>query len=686
MPDNITVPSGSTYAARIKLKRSLNTGRIYSQESSSAGNNYGYSNIGGAFWDTQNSIFNTSGAFELPQDPRQQTELKETFTLYSRPSAFGPAFLGPRSLTGNDGDIQQDYHPLDSLNGFNWIYTPPYTNGEAWVDVVWTSDGTAKSVNDILTEAELIYRRCDPGYQSKLIYDAAVVYGGQLISVDPPVYAPAYNVYTPYGGRNINHNAMQISASIDLLGVEEVQGFELNKDGILDKQLSTTAGSRWVIQPKFETPMMNFSDEGVNPINYDNNKTQPTFASTSTPNGIWHQFGNLPESPNKGVFMEIGDVPENWLRYHYDVVINNSAYNKYNVDGEGAFAYQNVKSLTDLFGFNKTSQQARLGQIQEEKTIREAVVAVPYIIESIEPSIERKLSKTYLKERKKFISIERYKEIVNDNSLNAAGESIRKLAQKMERYVLPPQLDFVSNSDLDPIAMYIFEFEYKVTKDDLAHWWQNTAHEDYAKMEFEKQSIAHELLDTELLNADILADNENLRWMVFKVKQRAETKYEDLTISQATEGIAPKFLNVPFKNSKLTGTPVEAFNNQETSYNIGYNWPYDYLSFVELIKVDTKVLFKQQQSTSRASLSNNAGSFSFSTGDGDKITISSAKNQTLLTNPQNLQPQNGKGLVKTSTSLKYESVNTTRKISKSINTSTSSNITKSNGMTKKGGY
>jgi hypothetical protein len=637
MSNEITVPSGSTYAARIKLKRSVNSGRIYSQESSSAGTNYGYSSIGGAYWDPTNAQFEVSGAFEIPQDPRQLQGFKETFTMYSRPTAFGPAFMSARTLTAggtSNETIQANYSPLDSVSGYNWMYTPPYTNGEAWVDVVWTSDGAAKSVNDILTEADLIYRRCDPGYQSKLIYDPASVVSASGGSV---------NVYTIYGGRNINYNAMQISASIDLLGVEEVQGFELSKDGTLDKQLSNTVGSRWVIQPKFETPMLNFNDEGVNPITYGN-KTQPIFAATSAPNGIWHQFGNLPSGPNKGIFMEIDDVPEDWLRYHYDVTINNSAYNKNNSAGEGPTAYKNVKSLVDLFGFDKTSQKARLGELPEEKIIKEAVVAVPYIIESVEPSIEKTLSKTYLKERKKFISIERYNEIVNSDSIDTVGESIRKLSQKIERYVLPPQLDFVSNSNLDPIAMYIFEFEYKVTKDDLAHWWQNTAHEDYAKMEFEKQSIAHELLDTELLNADILSDNQNLRWMVFKVKQRAKTTYDDLTVSQATAGVIPKFLNVPFKNSKLTGTPIEAFNSQEKSYNVGYNWPYDYLSFVELIKVDAKILFKKKNSPGHLDGLRSPSDFKFQTGDGDTITISSAK-QTAVKNNRNVKSTRGRGVI-----------------------------------------
>jgi hypothetical protein len=29
-----------------------------------------------------------------------------------------------------------------------------------------------------------------------------------------------------------------------------------------------------------------------------------------------------------------------------------------------------------------------------------------------------------------------------------------------------------------------------------------------------------------------------------------------------------------------------------TGYNLSYNWPYDYMSFVERIKIDTEILFK----------------------------------------------------------------------------------------------
>ena len=38
----------------------------------------------------------------------------------------------------------------------------------------------------------------------------------------------------------------------------------------------------------------------------------------------------------------------------------------------------------------------------------------------------------------------------------------------MNKYVLPPQFDFLNNPNVDPIVMYIFEFEFKLDKDDLS--------------------------------------------------------------------------------------------------------------------------------------------------------------------------------------------------------------------------
>ena len=69
-------------------------------------------------------------------------------------------------------------------------------------------------------------------------------------------------------------------------------------------------------------------------------------------------------------------------------------------------------------------------------------------------------------------------------------------------------------------------------------------------------------------------DNNNLRWMVFKVKQRGMSKYED-------------------KVYRKVGSKKE--KQDTTGYDISYNWPYDYISFVEMVKVDTEVLMKNEQ-------------------------------------------------------------------------------------------
>ena len=72
--------------------------------------------------------------------------------------------------------------------------------------------------------------------------------------------------------------------------------------------------------------MLNFSDEGVHPITVaSGNLTVPAYGSASVPRGIWHQFGVIPDNQKTGVFLEIGDIPEQWLKTHYDV-INNETY------------------------------------------------------------------------------------------------------------------------------------------------------------------------------------------------------------------------------------------------------------------------------------------------------------------------------------------------------------------------
>ena len=144
-----------------------------------------------------------------------------------------------------------------------------------------------------------------------------------------------------------------------------------------------------------------------------------------------------------------------------------------------------------------------------------------------------------------------------------------------EKYVFPPQFDFVRNEDIDAIAMYVFEFKYEFDKDDLNYMWQNLAPRNYKKASIQKHSVAHNLSDNEMINKEILK-NDHLRWMVFKVKQRGMHDYYDMVADQ------------------IDGTTSQIFDNVVTKdgFEISYNWPYDYLSIVELVRIDVDVLLK----------------------------------------------------------------------------------------------
>jgi len=496
--------------------------------------------------------------------------------MYSRPTAFGPPVTA--RLPGSFSNVPAIFSAsvVDSISGFNWSFTPPYYNGEAWLDLVfWPSASQAYSLERILAEVQTRYWRCDPGYagNGSFTKDTSL-----LFSYEAPTQLP-------YEGFNVNHNAMQINSSINCFGIERVLESQL-QSGQPNIKTNKTVGKRWIIQPKWETPMLNFNNLGIHPItNADSTLTLPTYGSASVPRGMWHQFGVTPPDPNKGVFLEIDDIPTTWLKNHYDVVNKNTLYNNQDSGSYGYDLHSTMKSLVDTLSFRPKNSKKRLGELAEKRTIREGIVAVPYILESVENtgSVSGERAMT----RKKFISIPKIRMTAamknstgtkKGDSLSAAGQSIRDLVEKMERYVLPPQFDFLNNDDVDPIVMYIFEFKYKLDKDDLSYIWQNLAPRDYRKITMRSDEIAHELNNNELLDGANIMDNDNLRWMVFKVKQNARKDYSDLIVPQAAAAAGPQIPD-----------PVK----EKGEYEIGFNWPYDYLSVIELIKMDAEVLYKQ---------------------------------------------------------------------------------------------
>ena len=98
------------------------------------------------------------------------------------------------------------------------------------------------------------------------------------------------------------------------------------------------------------------------------------------------------------------------------------------------------------------------------------------------------------------------------------------MVEKMKRFVIPPSLDFIHRQDLDPFAMYIFDFKHTLSQQDLANIWQNLPPTIGTSFAESTVTIGHDLLAHELLGGGELIKNqqkkkgnplpEKIKWMV----------------------------------------------------------------------------------------------------------------------------------------------------------------------------
>ena len=588
---------------------------------------------------------------------------KESLTMYSRPSAFGPATYGGNGY-GTYREIQ--FRECGSYWGTNYPYTAPYYHGEAWCDLIFYANETKKYTLDEILSGSKEYPyytrhwwngtndalRDLSGYSGSTNIVAAsalsnvqmwnfgwdsgkyenynkspwfdLISGSTLAvtafptgtiagvaSADAIDFAAAnWGTNTTAGGQGladdsttlryrhrpkatnassfsneqqliqhpfyINYNAMQLDSSVNLFGKGTVRKiFDQNSQQVAEVSSADTirGKTRWIIQPKFETPILNFKKyENMT----TNDGTLPLYASESVPRGMWHQYGDIPENNDVGVFLQVADIPNSWL--------------------EGALGLRKrqtkkIKSLVDLVGFSK--DQVRLGEVASKREVSEAVVAVPFV----EQGATRKFFSIPRADIDSSIEASR-REI--DGNFPAggppkAGDTVYQMVKNMQKYVFPPSMDFVKYKEVDPFAMYIFEFKHTFSKQDLADMWQNLPPEIGRTFEEAEASISHELLSAELLGDGVVVKNgaldenaegqgvpSNIQWMVFKVKKRAKTNYFDKII--AKKGTTDDASGV-----ELVGVTNSIAGKKDK--DITYNWPYDFFSLVELVKIDAEISF-----------------------------------------------------------------------------------------------
>jgi hypothetical protein len=551
---------GVVYGMRIKMRKSMNKARL--------------------------SVYH-SGSSDKPYFPPQDIILEratgsfETFTMYSRPSAFGPPTLGQTGFsTGSAGEkaflfttssaeryAEEDYefsyidrtagfpYPvvqvtgsrllMDSRFGYNFPFTPPYYHGEAWCDIWITGSGTQLTIKEIQNLVTSSYSRYDTSYQDSNASTYKHGWGPQSLM-----------------NNSINRNAVQLSSSLNIFGVGSVKTrLGGGTAGSLVVDTGEQEGNRWVIQTKFETPMLNF-----NHISGSEHLTLPAYGSGSVPRGMWHQYGRIPEE-NEGVFIQVGPIPDNYQ----EVVMTRTSP---------------MQDLSEALGFSGVG--TKLGRIASKKTISEAVVAVPFIEQEDRKKffrLDEEKIKTYLTDGEGGAHTQAaYQKVINGEPGERIGKSVIDQISSMKKFIFPPSFDFI-NFDVRPVAMYVFEFSHTLSQQDLSDIWQNLPPDIAENMETAEVAITHPLLKKELLGEG--GDNgnktiempEKLKWMVFKVKQRAASNYFKKTV---------------LRNS-LVNTDVESGNATQDEFGatsaIQYNWPYDFFSLVEMVRLDAEVEF-----------------------------------------------------------------------------------------------
>jgi len=521
-----------------------------------------------------------------------------TFEMCDNWAAFGPPVDATVNVLG--------YKHCDSRDP----YTPPYYNGLARARFTWTpphTDGGAVTLQQILQNTTIEYRRM-LGFATD-VDDPIDIHDSTIMS---PAGLGLYNYFhqalavnsreATYPFSTAGAHAMQIDSCMNLKQL--APHLKPTYDAVGNViALEETGDSVWVIQTKFETPVLNFKNRG-NPTVQPLPPTTPAHGTGSVVTGMWHQYGTIPEK-DEGIFIEIAD-PLNYFTFGdkdaSGAIVTAADNNKPVENWRGAGNLTGATgSLADLCGFAKGKPQ-RLGQITPTKKISEAVVAIPYM-ENAQDKTFFNLSAAVVKNAESLIkdsSLKFYGEDESDPSLHP-DDAIIDMVEKMQRFVFPPNIDFLTYDNIHPFAMYIFEFTHDLTQEDLKDIWQNLPPDDTVggtktgigqNFNMQRQTITHELMEYQSLGGGkfllvpqghtkvplVNVFPENTKWIVFKVKQKAAKNYYTKTAETKDD--------TRFQFNQIFGSENA---EKESVPDYSYNWPYDYFSLVELIKLRAEV-------------------------------------------------------------------------------------------------
>lgn len=382
-----------------------------------------------------------------------------------------------------------------------------------------------------------------------------------------------------YTGSVAEQSAMSVDSSVNYFGKVFKKAVEYNltnqEQGIFQAQTArddfTKGNQAWVISPRWECPVLNFAnqegdvaDEVVitSSISHSGFDNLPDFSGSGFGRGMWSGYGEIPTG-QEGIYLEVRD-----------------SFPQLTSD----FTNTVTGSLLEQIGMRPTSE--KIGQLADKKVISEAIVAIPFLDSAKIAGLTTEINGRHL------ISIPRnYFNRQKNNILSGqpaikAGEfgsetditstSVSDMILAMQKYVIPPQYNFLEFDDIRPFAMYFLEFEHTLDQQDLADIWQGVMPKIAITAEKDEVEFSHPSGKFEFFSGNELP--QNLRWMIFKVKRKAEKNYFAVTADSTDDN--------RFQFDFQVGRKAPEYS---------YNWPYDYFSLVELAKVEVEVEYKNSR-------------------------------------------------------------------------------------------
>jgi hypothetical protein len=457
-----------------------------------------------------------------------KTNLEMVLTPFSGSESTKGRYFGPSALY-NDSTSSYGSAQKNSLDPAFAPWTPPYFYGRSTARIKFTATSENPTVDEIFSNSTVEYISDE--------IDTVFRDAGDVGTDGVTPGSVAYN------------SRMNVSASIELFGKTIKRNVQYDQNGQplqVDDSTNKEENTQWTIYTKFECPVLNFDN--------DANRAQIEDTNTSFEEpeargiGMWSGYGEIP-GENSQIVMDISETPSE--------------------DRNGG------KSLIKLCGFD-TSTPSAIGKVADEKVISEAVVMIPFVdytrsksepVTTQIPNADTDAFNFFRISRKLF-DVTRLE--LEDGSLQSET-SISSMIEKMKKYNLPPNFDFLKYPQINPFVMYIVEFEHVLTQEDLTSIWQGVMPDIATRAQKDSASITHNLDENNFFEGNpIPADT---RWMVFKVKRKAADNYYELTQDiQDDDRFKFKF------SSDVEGRP-----------DYSYNYPYDYFSLVETIQVESGI-------------------------------------------------------------------------------------------------